>query len=55
MEKSKKFGKEARMLAERAQKQRQQAKLEYRRCLYRDSLDAIIEEESVALRRKHGM
>lgn len=46
---------ESRMAAERAQKQRQQAKLEYRRTLYRDSLDAVIEEESIALRRKHGM
>ena len=55
LEKSKKSGKESRMAAERAQKQRQQAKLEHRRSLYKDSLDAIIEEESIMLRRKHGM
>lgn len=55
LEKSKKSGKESRMAAERAQKQRQQAKLEHRRSLYRDSLDLIIAEESTMLRRKHGV
>ena len=55
LEKSKKSGKESRMAAERAQKQRQQAKLDHRRSLYRDSLDAIMAEESLALRRKHGV
>ena len=55
LEKSKKSGKESRMAAERAQKQRQQAKLEHRRSLYKDSLDAIVQEESIMLRRKHGM
>ncbi len=44
-----------RLVAERAQRQRHEAKLEYRRKVYRDSLDQIMEEERVALMKKHGL
>ena len=55
LEKSKRAGKESRLAAERAMKQRAHAKLEYRRTTYKASLDAVLEEESLALRRKHGL
>jgi len=44
-----------RIIAERAQRQRRDAKLEYRRKIYRDSLDQIMEEERAALMKKHGL
>jgi len=47
-------GKADRMIAERAQRQRKEAKLSHRRQLYKDSLDQVIEEERQALMRKHG-
>lgn len=43
------------MAAERAQRQRQQARITYRRQEYQDSLDSILQEEAEALRRKHGL
>lgn len=42
------------MIAERAQRQRKEAKLAHRRQVYKDSLDQVIEEERQALMRKHG-
>lgn len=48
-------GKSDRIIAERAQRQRKEAKLAYRRTVYKDSLDQVIEEERMALMRKHGM
>jgi hypothetical protein len=48
-------GKEDRLIAERAQRQRKDAKLEHRRRQYRDSLDQIMEEERIALMKKHGL
>eukprot|EP00981_Chlorochromonas_danica_P001167 scaffold261_cov169-Ochromonas_danica.AAC.1 len=48
-------GKADRIVAERAQKHRQTAKLEQRRKSYRDSLDHVLEEERLALMRKHGL
>lgn len=44
-----------RIIAERASKQRKETKLEHRRKIYRDSLDQILEEERIALMRKHGL
>jgi len=55
LEKSKRQGKESRLAAERAMKQRSMAKLDHRRQQYKDSLNRIMEEESLALRRKHGL
>ena len=55
LEKSKRKGKESRLAAERAMKQRSAAKLDHRREVYKDSLNKIMEEESIALRRKHGL
>mmetsp|Transcript_55089 Transcript_55089/g.108795 ORF Transcript_55089/g.108795 Transcript_55089/m.108795 type:complete len:269 (+) Transcript_55089:49-855(+) len=48
-------GKADRLIAERAQRQRKEAKLAVRRSLYKDSLDQVMEEERNALLRKHGM
>lgn len=48
-------GKADRIIAERAQRQRKEAKLAHRRQVYKDSLDQVIEEERLALMRKHGM
>lgn len=42
-------------MAERAQKQRKEAKLAHRRNIYRDSLDQIIDEERIALMKKHAV
>lgn len=47
--------KSQRLLAESAQRQRHTAKLEHRRQLFRDSLDSVMQEEAVALRKKHGL
>lgn len=48
-------GKADRIVAERAQKERHEAKFAIRRKNYRDSLDNIMEEERKALMRKHGI
>ena len=48
-------GKAARLIAERAQRQRKEAKLAARRSLYKDSLDQVLEEERQALLRKHAV
>ena len=48
-------GKADRLIAERAQRQRKEAKLAYRRTVYKDSLDQVIEEERLALMKKHSM
>jgi hypothetical protein len=47
-------GKADRLVAERAQRQRKEAKLAHRRMVYKDSLDQIIEEERMALMKKHA-
>lgn len=44
-----------RVVAERATRQRHEAKLEHRRKIYKDSLDQIMEEERIALMKKHGL
>lgn len=48
-------GKADRIVAERAQRQRKEAKLAARRSAYRDSLDQVLEEERMALMRKHAI
>lgn len=48
-------GKGDRIIAQKALKQRQVAKNDDRRKLYRDSLDSVLEEESLALMQKHGL
>mmetsp|Transcript_4898 Transcript_4898/g.9207 ORF Transcript_4898/g.9207 Transcript_4898/m.9207 type:complete len:82 (+) Transcript_4898:626-871(+) len=48
-------GHDIRLAAERAQRQRRAAKGVYRRQEYRDSLDEVIKEESVALRKKNKL
>ena len=44
-----------RIVAERAARHRHQAKLEHRRRQYKDSLQSVVEEERLALMRKHGV
>lgn len=44
-----------RLIAERAQRQRHEAKLEHRRKIYRDSLEQVMEEERIALMKKHAL
>ena len=48
-------GKSDRLAAIRATRQRAEAKAQYRRNLYKASLDAVTTEESLALRRKHDL
>ena len=48
-------GKADRLVAERAQKQRKDAKFQHRRTIYKDSLDRVMEEERMALIKKHGL
>lgn len=48
-------GKADRMVAERAQRQRKESKLAHRRQVYKDSLDQVLEEERIALMKKHGL
>lgn len=48
-------GKSDRLAAERAQRQRADAKNTHRRMVYKDSLDTVVMEESVALRKKHDL
>eukprot|EP01035_Chromulina_nebulosa_P016929 gene16929-22421_t len=55
LEKTTNNNKADRIIAERALKQRQEEKTAQRRNLYRDSLDQMFSEESVALRMKHGL
>ena len=47
--------KSERMLVEKAQKQRQRAKANHRRQLYKDSLDEIMNEQAIHLRAKHAL
>lgn len=44
-----------RLVAERAARQRHNIKSETRRHVYKDSLSQVIEEESIALRKKHAL
>ena len=44
-----------RLAAERAEKQRSQAKLAHRRDAYRSSLSSVVKEEGFALKKKHGI
>jgi hypothetical protein len=44
-----------RLAAERAQRQRRAARGIHRRQEYQDSLDEVIKEEALALRKKHGL
>ena len=44
-----------RLLVEKAQRQRHKAKTEHRRKLYQDSLDDILNEDTEALKAKHGV
>mmetsp|Transcript_24409 Transcript_24409/g.22181 ORF Transcript_24409/g.22181 Transcript_24409/m.22181 type:complete len:234 (-) Transcript_24409:96-797(-) len=55
LEKTTNNNKADRIVAERALKQRQEEKTAQRRNLYRDSLDQMLSEESMALRMKHGL
>ena len=55
LEKANMSAKADRLAAERAEKQRLQAKLQQRRESYKDSLDSVINEESAALKQKHGI
>jgi len=48
-------GKADRLIAERAQRQRKDAKLAYRRMVYKDSLDQVLEEEREALMKKYAL
>ena len=44
-----------RLAAERAQRQRAQAKSEHRRLIYKDSLSQVVQEEEQHLRMKHSL
>jgi hypothetical protein len=55
LEKVTQNNKSDRLIAERAQRQRHDAKLEHRRKIYKDSLEQIMEEERIALMRKHAL
>lgn len=44
-----------RLAAERAEKQRAQAKLAHRRDAYKSSLSSVVKEEGLALKKKHGI
>jgi len=44
-----------RLAAERAQRQRHAARGIHRRKEYKDSLDTVMKEEAVALRKKHAL
>lgn len=44
-----------RLAAERAQRQRAAAKNTHRRLVYKDSLDSVMEEEELHLRRRHNL
>ena len=48
-------GKSDRLAAMRAARQRAEAKSQYRRDLYRQSLEFVTSEESLALRKKHNL
>jgi hypothetical protein len=47
--------KQERIIAQNAQRQRHHAKSEKRREVYMDSLDSIMKEEAVALRKKNAL
>ena len=48
-------GKSDRLAAMRAARQRAEAKSQYRRDMYKQSLDFVTSEESLALRKKHNL
>ena len=48
-------GKSDRLAANRAARQRAEAKAQYRRDMYKQSLDFVTSEESIALRKKHNL
>ena len=48
-------GKADRLVAERALRQRSQAKLEHRRATYKESLDVVVEEQRMALMKKFNL
>ncbi len=48
-------GKADRLVAERAMKQRHNARLQHRRETYQDSLEQVMKEEQFALKKKHGL
>ena len=48
-------GKSDRLAAVRATRQRAEAKSNYRRSQYKESLDSVVAAESVALRKKHAL
>jgi hypothetical protein len=48
-------GKADRVVAQRALRQRKDAKLAARRSVYKDSLEEVLEEERMALMQKHGL
>ncbi len=48
-------GKSDRLVAERAMKQRYNARLSHRRATYKDSLQQVVQEETKALKKKHGL
>ena len=55
LEKANMNAKEDRIAAERAERQRLQAKLAHRREQYKDSLNTIVSEQGLALKKKHGL
>ena len=55
LEKANQNAKEDRIAAERAERQRYQAKLAYRREQYMASLGEVVREEGRALKKKHGL
>eukprot|EP01041_Mallomonas_annulata_P007932 gene7932-16244_t len=55
LEKTMANAKAERLLVEKAQRQRQKAKSNHRRQLYKDSLDEVMHEETEALRVKHAL
>ena len=55
LEKANANAKADRLAAERAERQRAQAKLQFRRDNYKDSLHIIMDEEAMALKKKHGL
>ena len=55
LEKSTQNKKADRLAAVRAQRQRAEAKTEYRRKLYRDSLDQVLEEEEYHVKKRFDL
>lgn len=55
LEKTMANAKTERLMVEKAQRQRHQAKSTHRRKAYEDSLDKVLQEETEALKAKHGI